>query len=336
MTAVAALQCVERGQIGLDDPVYEYLPELKDQPVVSLANTNDGEDPELKFTPATHPMTLRHLLTHTSGLSSDFMNPTLTAWRKSQGETTTAFTGNAIKAFTLPLVFSPGDGWTYGASYDAVGVLIARLNGLADLEDYMATNIFAPLGLKTATFMPEDHPEVLTHLVKTYTHSPDGKLVPHGHGTTGHNPTVSQGGGGLYASVPDFAAILADVVAAQPKLLKPETAELLFTPQLQDGTPAMKDFEDGRPLLEVMLGALAKGVKANHSLGSFLALEDALGVGKTRNTASWAGAPGTFWMMNRERRLVGVYGSQLFPIMDPVGQRLIDAFVREVWRVAER
>lgn len=335
MTAIAALQCVERGQISLDEPVYEYLPELKDQPVVSLAKTGDGNEPELEFTPATHPMTLRHLLTHTSGLSSDFMNPTLMAWRKSRSETTDAFSGNAIKAFTLPLVFSPGQGWTYGAGYDAVGVLIARLNGVADLEDYMATHIFAPLGPKTATFMPGNHPTVLEHLVKTYTHDTNGKLVAHNHGTTGHNPTISQGGGGLYASVPDFTAILADIVAAQPKLLKPETAELLFTPQLQADTPAMKDLEASRPLLETLLGVLAKGVKANHALGSFLALEDASGVGKTRNTASWAGAPGTFWMMNRERRLVGVYGSQLFPIMDPTGLRLIDAFVREVWRVAE-
>lgn len=317
----------------MDDTIYKYLPELKDQPVASLVRDDDGQQPTVKLTPTTREITIRHLLTHTSGITSDFMNPALMAWRKSRGETTGAFSGNAVQSISQPLAFDPGQGWTYGSGYDALGVLIARLNKVPDLEDYLVKHVFGPLGLKHSTFMPEDHPEVLKQLTQTYKHDPDGNLVPHNHGTTGRNPKVSQGGGGLYATPLEYHAILADIVSKNPKLLKPETAELLFASQLRDNTPAMKDFTDGKHMFDVMLGSLSKGLTKNHSLGSFLVLDDSPVLGKTKNTAVWAGATGTFWFMNRELGLVGVYASQLFPIMDPKGLELIDAFVKEVWRL---
>lgn len=70
-------------------------------------------------------------------------------------------------------------------------------------------------------------------------------------------------------------------------------------------------------------------------MGAFLVLEDSPDVGKTNGTATWAGASGTFWVINREQGLAGVYASQLFPIMDPHGLQLIYGFVMEVWRLAE-
>lgn len=335
VTAIGALQCVDRGQIVLDDTVYQYLPELRDQPIVSLIHPGNNQEPGIKLSPTTRQITLRHLLTHTSGIASDFMHPALMAWRKTRGETTKAFSGDAIESINQPLAFDPGQGWTYGASYDALGLLIARLNNLPDLENYLISHIFAPLNLQHSTSMPEDHPDILKQLAETYTHSPaDGTLIPYTHGTTGRNPTLSQGGGGLYASVPDYTAILADIVSESPKLLTAETADLLFSPQLAKDTQAFKDFENSRPLFDALLGPLSRGgVEINHSLGGVLVLEDAEGVVGTKGTAAWAGAMGTFWMANRQRRVVAVYASQLFPIHDEMGLRLVEGFVREVWRL---
>ena len=115
ITAIAALQCVERGLIGLDDPVYEHLPELKGLTVISIVPTGEGIEPELKFTPTDRQITLRQLLTHTSGIGMDNLDPRLQAWRKSRGEEPKAFSGNAIKAFNMPLIFEPGQSWMYGS-----------------------------------------------------------------------------------------------------------------------------------------------------------------------------------------------------------------------------
>lgn len=333
VTAIAALQCVERGQIGLDDPTADLLPELSHQQILSLVPQEHGE-PQIKFITNAKPLSLRQLLTHTSGLGSEFIDPRLQAWRKSVGTQSQAIGGNALESIDIPLLFEPGQGWAYGSGYDAIAVLIGRLNGGINLEEYCQQHIFQPLGLKASTFMPEDHSEITARLVQCVIRTPEGKLVPHQHGS-GKNPALPQGGGGLYSTVGNHHAILADVVSEHPKLLRPETARLLFTPQLKDGTAAMTDFKAMRPLLNSMLGSLIGDQEVNHSLGGVLVMANSSDVGRTKGTAAWAGATGTFWMMNQERQIAASYASQLFPIMDPVGLKGIAAFVEEVWQKGE-
>ncbi|KAI1246450.1 hypothetical protein MGN70_013349 [Eutypa lata] len=90
LTAISALQCVQRGQITLDDEdkVYDLVPELKTLSVLDM-----GDDSKMSFAPPTQKITLRRLLSHTSGINMDLFDPRLHAWRMERGETCRALYG---------------------------------------------------------------------------------------------------------------------------------------------------------------------------------------------------------------------------------------------------
>ncbi|KAJ9659732.1 hypothetical protein H2198_002980 [Neophaeococcomyces mojaviensis] len=335
LTAIAALQCVERGQLILDEPVIRWLPELREKQIITLAppETKDDDKPKFSFKPATTEITLRMLLTHTSGIGTDILHPLLRAWRASRNEPPQAVAGSALKSWDMPLLFEPGTSWMYSSGYDAVGVLVGRLND-TDLEGYMQRNVFAPLGLKDSTFFikREGREEMLGRLVDCVTRTKEGVLVPWP-SQTGDNPPEAQGSGGLFASVPDFVAMLGDLIKEQPKLLKRETVDLLFSPQLQSKDTVKEAFEQARPLWGAMMGELVQGVEAEFGLGGLLVTSDSQGLGNIKGTLCWAGATGTFWLINRERGVAAVYATQVFPPNDEKGWELMQEFVREVWKV---
>jgi CubicO group peptidase (beta-lactamase class C family) len=106
ITHIAALQCVERGLIGLDDPVYLHLPELRDLEVISR---NDGPEALRRpflLRPASKQITLYHLLTHSSGIDHE-NNPILKEWRVFKQSESPDWDGPS------PLLFEPGEGWIY-------------------------------------------------------------------------------------------------------------------------------------------------------------------------------------------------------------------------------
>jgi CubicO group peptidase (beta-lactamase class C family) len=113
---IAALQCVESGLISLDDPkaIAEILPELA-RPLVF----SDARGPDLTSVPASTQITLRHLLSHTSGLAYDFFEPKLQAWRVNRGEPPVlSLLGDVVRAHSVPLLFEPGRGFVYGGGID--------------------------------------------------------------------------------------------------------------------------------------------------------------------------------------------------------------------------
>ena len=143
ITSVAAMQLVERGKLKLDEPVARHLPELAKLDVI------DGFLPSGKpvLRPAVKPITLRHLLTHTSG----FAYPT---WSEEMFKYTqaTAPLPPGVVAPLVPLVFEPGTRWQYGYSADWTGRLVETVSGL-NLEQYFQRNILQPLGMNDTTFI---------------------------------------------------------------------------------------------------------------------------------------------------------------------------------------
>jgi CubicO group peptidase (beta-lactamase class C family) len=114
IATIAALQCVERGLISLDTPIDTILPELA-QPLVFT----DPHGPDLSTVPARTQITLRHLLSHTSGLAYDFFEPKLQAWRANRGERPVlSLGGDVVRAHSVPLMFEPGTGFVYGGGID--------------------------------------------------------------------------------------------------------------------------------------------------------------------------------------------------------------------------
>lgn len=224
LTTVAALQVVERGQISLDEEVETLLPELKNPDILS-----EGADGNLVLTPATKKITLRHLLTHQSGIVYDGRTPLLMKWRKSRGEGSLSFCGDVIKAFSTPLVFEPGESWAYGGGLDWAGVIIERLNSTT-LGEYMQKNIFDPLGMRHTTFHPDSRPEIKTKLMDTAMKTPDGKLVPAAPWYPA-DAVTDAGGIGIVTSVGDHIRVLADLLKDSPTILKRSSVDAMFTPQ---------------------------------------------------------------------------------------------------------
>lgn len=140
ITSVAVMQLVELGKIGLDDPVSKYLPDLAKQEVFE----SFGESGELVTKPAKE-LTIRHLLTHTSGYGYGFCNHTL---RRMQQET-----GKAAR--NLPLLHQPGTRWTYGMGTRILGDVVEVASG-QKLDEYLDAHVLAPLGMIDTSFTIAD------------------------------------------------------------------------------------------------------------------------------------------------------------------------------------
>lgn len=227
------LQCVENGLIGLDDPVDGVLPELREPDIITPET-----DGSFKLTPAKNKITLRHLVTHTSGLSYDAMHPILVAWRNSRGEAPQVMSGKIPEAYALPLLFEPGSSWVYGAGLDWAGLLVERLNNIR-LAGYMHKRLFWPLSLDRSTFRPTTRPDVRENLAQMWSRSETGELtpIPSPYPLQARNDS---GGMGLITSTSDFIAILQDLLKDKPVLLKKESVAEMFIPQFEPGSPQHK------------------------------------------------------------------------------------------------
>ncbi len=144
ITSAAAMQLIEQGRFGLDDPVEKYLPEFANLKVFESFDAATGA---YRLRPASTPPTVRHILTHTSGLGYPFTSAILRDFKPQPGET---------YPFGGPLLFDPGERWHYGTSTDVVGKLVEKVSG-QKLEDYFRQHIFAPLQmLDTSYNVPQD------------------------------------------------------------------------------------------------------------------------------------------------------------------------------------
>ena len=236
MTSICALQLVEAGKLTLDEPVYDLIPELK--PFHILTSFDSAGAPVL--VPHKEPITLRSLLTHTSGLSYDGMHPSLLAWCAHTGRAPT--TGaTLLERFNPPLVFEPGSSWMYGAGLDYAGLLVERASGLS-LEEYMREHLWAPLGIKDMTFNLGRRPDLKERMADM-----SGRDVETGKvnvseerqsylDADGSEIRDCCGGQGIFTSPEEYFKVLRAVLVMEEdeKLLKKETVEEFFRPQLKE------------------------------------------------------------------------------------------------------
>ncbi|HEV7386546.1 MAG TPA: serine hydrolase domain-containing protein, partial [Phenylobacterium sp.] len=143
--SVAALQLVERGKLSLDGDLALLLPDLAGLEVFDGLNA-DGT-PKLRS--ATGPVTLRQLLTHTSGFGYAWLNAEIGAWVSATGAPG-PMTG-LRSAHRQPLMFDPGQGWAYGIGIDWVGIAVEAASGQR-LDAYLAEHVLGPLGMTDTAF----------------------------------------------------------------------------------------------------------------------------------------------------------------------------------------
>ena len=198
ITTVTALTLLEEGRINLEDPVERYLPELANRQVL-VGGT--AESPQLE--PAKGPITIRHLLTQTSGIPYDiFAAGTLrTIWTAAglwESHSLKEFVGKVAK---LPLAHQPGARWTYGVNTDILGAVIEVVTG-QDLQAAMQARVLGPLGMKQTTFRPDA--ALLARLAMIHHRTPAGTLELDQYWGQVGEPNFLSGGGGLFSNLHDY------------------------------------------------------------------------------------------------------------------------------------
>jgi len=246
ITSVAVMMLYEEGRFLLEDPVSKYLPEFKNPKV--LVKPATGEPYSI---PATHEITIRDLLRHTSGLTYHWnsdLGPLYVKANVAHGLLPYDGTieDNVKRLATVPLLFNPGDRWEYSLGVDVLGRLVEVVSG-KPLDEFFRTRVFEPLGMKDTYFYPPDNK--LDRLATAYTYYADKGLnrfpdTPITEGSTSysadypyHGPKkLFAGGAGLVSTTADYLRfcqmMLDEGKTGNTRLLSRKSVELMTHDQL--------------------------------------------------------------------------------------------------------
>ncbi len=324
ITSLAAMQLIEQGRFGLDDPVEKHLPEFANLKVFESFDPATGA---YRLRAASRPPTVRHVLTHTSGLGYPFTSATLRDFKPQGGEK---------YPFGGPLLFDPGERWLYGTSTDVVGKLVEKASG-QKLEDYFRQHIFAPLRMADTSYnVPQDKAARLVAAQQRTGERMDGAIVLQ---TPQPGLTIPEpiGGGGLASTANDYGRFVRMLLNGGEldgvRLLKAETVALMgenhigavLVPALKTALPRSADFSfiaDGRD---------------KWGLG-FLITTDQVSGKRSPGSLSWGGINNTYFWIDPSRGIAGVILLQYLPFADAKALAVYDAFERGAYQLvsAER
>jgi CubicO group peptidase (beta-lactamase class C family) len=203
ITSTAVLMLMEDGRLKLDDPVEKFLPALKDRKVL-VGGTADA--PEL--VPAQRPVTIRDLLSHTSGYCYEFLapgEPLRELYHRAEISKARDFDDYVARVARVPLVAQPGTEFHYSISTDLLGAVVEKASG-QPFDEFLQQRIFAPLGLRDTGFWVPD--EKLSRVAKVHARDASGKLIidpGFAQQPANAKPAVPSGGGGLFSTAADYA-----------------------------------------------------------------------------------------------------------------------------------
>ncbi|KAK0735311.1 beta-lactamase/transpeptidase-like protein [Apiosordaria backusii] len=332
IATIAALQAIDDCHLSLDSPetISQFAPELLNKPILS----SDGET----LTPSTNPITLRQLLSHTSGLAYHFLLPYLSSWRdKNEVPLQPGHRRPVEKAFAYPLIFNPGTSWSYGPNLDWAGRILERATNTT-LGQHVQERICKPLAIppQDAQFFPVKGDEPRSRMVDLNPSDPEGLGLAVVGGTMDMNKRSDGdfGGHGLFMTAEGYIKVLQSLLANDGKLLKKETVEEMFSNQI---APAAE--ENANAVFDGPTGAFyrvgTEGIKAGHGLGGLLTLEGVDGW-YGEKTLTWGGGLSFAWFIDRANGLCGLCAIQ--PSMPVDMQTLTDlknTFRHDIYRKYE-
>lgn len=318
ITSVAVMMLFEEGKLLLDDPVSNYIPSFAKPLVLDKFNPADSS---YTTVPAKREVTLRDLLTHTSGIDYAVIgSPYMKAIYAKAGIPVGFEGGNLLlqteiaKLGKLPLAHQPGERFTYGLNTDVLGAVVEKISG-KPLDQFFRERIFEPLGMNdTYFFLPAVKQ---SRLVPIYTYNEKGKLQPLEHygAITADYPvrkgTYFSGGAGLSSTTADYAAFLQMLLNKGEyngkRLLARRTVELMTSNQIGD--------------LNVRLNKFGLGFEITTEQG-----QAKLGV--SEGSFSWGGYFGTTYWVDPKEKLVCL----LFTQQSPLKSDLHDKFRASVYQ----
>ena len=299
ITAVAILILMEEGRLRLTDPVSRFIPEFKDTKVAietapyrPAANGQPARDAAYYTMPAERAITIRDLLTHTSGLESGTLGNRIGA-RMSPRNPSFNLEKYVATLGQVPLDFQPGSRWSYSllAGMETLGRIVEIASGLT-FDQFLKQRLFDPLEMTDTTFVPTD---AQSARAVTLYDGRDGKLVRIETPGWLSTKTLFSGGGGLWSTAEDymrFGQMLGNGgVLNGKRILSPRTVDLM-------GTNHVGDLYSGT-------GGNVKGL--GFGLGVDVVLDNAASGRRVSNgTFAWGGAFGTYFWVDRKEALVGV------------------------------
>lgn len=318
ITAAAAMQQVEQGRLSLDAPIAGVLPQLANLQV--LEGFDAGGQPKLR--PARVAVTLRHLLTHSSGFVYDMWNADMSRYLEATGTPGIISCTNA--SLDLPLVFDPGTAWDYGIGIDWAGKAVEAVSGKS-LGAYLAENLFGPLGMRDTGFRIRD--DQRARLARIHARAPEGTVpidfeIPQA-------PEFEMGGGGLYATVGDYLRftrmILGGGVLDGVRVLAAPTVAQMRQNAMGDlRCRALKSAAADSTNDVDFLAGMQWGL-------SFLINPDPLPTGRSAGSLAWAGLANSYFWIDPAKQVAGVYAAQLLPFFDADAVALFGAFESAVY-----
>ncbi|KAK7429820.1 hypothetical protein QQZ08_003665 [Neonectria magnoliae] len=330
IATIAALQCVEDGRLTLTGDLSDVAPELAAKEVIT-GFSDDGETPLL--TPPVGPITLEMLLTHSSGLSYDFINPLVGRWRQKFDVPEEGKRRGVEEAFSYPLGFQPGSSWMYGPGLDWAGRVVERVTGHS-LGEHVQQRICEPLGITAAQFHPVTREDLRARLVDLNPDDPDGlgRAVLGGSADMNKRNRGEFGGHGLFMPGADYVKVLHSLLANDGKLLKPATVDDMFQHHLTPEATAGHRAALASPMGAFFRVGTELGTEMGYGLGGLLTLQDVDGWYGER-TLTWGGGLTLTWFVDRKNDLCGVGAVQAtLPVDGEVIAELKQTFRRDIYR----
>lgn len=325
-TAAACMQLVQQGRVHLDQEASTILPQLAEPKVLEGFDGNG----QPRFRPAKRPITVRHLLTHTSGYTYSIWSEQLTLYEKVTGMPDIATCQNA--AFAAPLEFDPGERWQYGIGMDWIGKLIEAVSDQS-LEVYFRENIFSPLGMRDSGFLIGSAQK--RRVATLHNRQSDGTLVPAAFEMP-QRPEFFMGGGGAFSTPKDYMTFLRMLLNGGTlngaQILRPETVASMM--QNQIGPLDVIEMKSVQPSFSNSFNQFPGQA---HKWGlSFDINQQAVVSGRSAGSISWAGLLNCYFWLDSHKKVAGALFTQMLPFFDDRVVALYGDFERALYRELSR
>ena len=323
LTATAAMQMVEQGRLQLDAPAAEIAPELGEAQVL-LGFDAEGR-PQMR--PPNPPVTLRHLLTHTSGFAYELWSAALLEFKERTGAPSIFTCQN--EALRIPLLFDPGEDWEYGIGIDWAGKMVEAVS-CQRIGEYLERSLFEPVGMSSTAF--KIRPDMRERLAKMHQRGASDRLEPLPDWEFPQQPEFDMGGGGLYSTAGDYLKwirmLLNNGRSGGESILQPTTIEAMMQDRV--GIDSVKKLKTVMPELTCDVD-FYPGIPKGWGI-SFQINKERTPTGRPAGTLMWAGLCNSYYWVDQWNGLGGVYMTQMFPFADHRSLPLFYEFEAAVYR----
>ncbi len=322
LTSVAVLQLMEQGKVDLDEPASKWLPELG---AVQVLEGFDAAGDAVLRAPI-RPITLRHLLTHTSGFGYEFLSEDLQRYQLAQG--IPELLSGRKAALRLPLLFDPGENWGYGIGLDWAGLVVEAVSGRS-LGEYLAQHVTGPLDMTDTAFRLT--PSMRERMARIHQRGEDGSLLPLDLEMP-QDAEFEMGGGGLYGTAGDYIKFVRMILnrgeGAHGRILQPDTVDMLSCNHI--GELEVGPSKTANPLLTNDF-ELPPGISHKWGLAAMINL-DPLPTGRPSGSLMWAGLANSYFWIDPHNGIAGVMLTQIFPFADVKAMPLFIEFESNVYQ----